>query len=106
MTTFKIFKLQFHARIQRGMKGVMTLLENQAITGCHNKPTSETPMKWRFAGGPMMARLEYWYVPRLPSVKYDEAKKNQSFEIFGPPPPPPENILDPRLCFYCHLSLA
>ena len=30
---------------------------------CHNRPTSEAPLKWGFAGGPMMARLEYWYIP-------------------------------------------
>ena len=24
-------------------------------------PFRETPLKWRFAGGPMLARLAYWY---------------------------------------------
>ena len=37
----------------------------------HHRPNSETPLKWLSAGGPMVARLEYWYGPPLPSVKYD-----------------------------------
>ena len=36
-------------------------LKNQAIARCHHRPTSKTPLKWRFDGGPMVARLEYWY---------------------------------------------
>ena len=26
----------------------------------HYRPASETPLKWRFAGGPMMAQIESW----------------------------------------------
>ena len=26
------------------------------ITGCHHQPTRETPLKWCFTGGPMLAR--------------------------------------------------
>ena len=46
----------------------------------HHLPTSEapfreTPLKWRFAGRPMVARLEYWYGPLLPSMKYENSSK-------------------------------
>ena len=27
---------------------------------CHHRSTSETPLKWRFPGVPMVACLEYW----------------------------------------------
>ena len=26
------------------------------LLACHQRPTCETPLKWRFAGGPMMAQ--------------------------------------------------
>ena len=65
-----------HVRIQRGGQGVRTPLKNHkdiailvripckttklpsqhSMLG-HQRPASETPFKWRFAGGPMMARL-------------------------------------------------
>ena len=34
-----------------------TKLPSQHTTVGHYQPVSETPFKWRFAGGPMMARL-------------------------------------------------
>ena len=37
----------------------------------HHLPTSEAPLKWPFAGGPMVTHLEYWYGPLLPSMKYE-----------------------------------
>ena len=43
--------------------------ENHAITSCHHWPTSKMLLKWRLAGGQMVANLEYWYGPPLPSVK-------------------------------------
>ena len=35
----------------------ITKLPSQHTTVGHYQPVSETPFKWRFAGGPMMARL-------------------------------------------------
>ena len=71
-------RLVIHVRIQRGGQGVRTPLENYKNTGFlsktgpdplkttklpiqhlmlgHHRPASETPFKWRFAGGPLMAR--------------------------------------------------
>ena len=68
-----------HARVQRGDRGVRTPRENHKNIGflCntspdplkitklpsqhsmlgHHRHASETPFQWRFAGGPMMARL-------------------------------------------------
>ena len=37
----------------------------------HHLPTSGTPLKWRFAGGPMVTRLDYWYGPFYP-VMYED----------------------------------
>ena len=41
-----------------------------------HQPVSETPLKWRFAGGPMMAHL-YGYVDPLPPqlLKKTKTKK-------------------------------
>ena len=38
----------------------------------HHRHASETPFKWRFAGGPMMARL-LWYID---PISPDQLKKN------------------------------
>ena len=32
----------------------------------HYRPASETPFKWRFAGGPMMARIKWYFDPPSP----------------------------------------
>ena len=44
----------------------------------HHQPASKTPFKWRFAGGPMMARL-YWYLDPLSPNQLKERQK------VGPP---------------------
>ena len=44
----------------------------------HHRPTSETPLKWQFAGGPMVAHLEYSYGPPLPFVNYDDLRKKNN----------------------------
>ena len=62
-----LYTTHIHARIKRGEQGSAPILETHAITGCHHRPTSETPLKWRFAGGSIIARLEYWYAPPLTS---------------------------------------
>ena len=48
----------------------------------HHQSTSGA--SWRFAGGLMMAGIEYWYRPSLPLFKIWWLK-----QIFRPPPPPP-----------------
>ena len=35
----------------------ITKLSSQHLMSGHHRHTSETPFKWRFAGGPVMARL-------------------------------------------------
>ena len=72
-------KVRLHVRIQRGGQGVRTPLENYKNIGFlsntgpdplkitklpkqhsmlgHHRPASETPFKWHFAGGPLMALL-------------------------------------------------
>ena len=69
-----------HVRIQRGGQGVRTPLENYKNIGFlsntgpdplritklpsqysmlgHHRPASEMPFKWRFAGGPFMAKFD------------------------------------------------
>ena len=32
----------------------------------HHQHASETPFKWRYAGGPMMARLKWYLDPPTP----------------------------------------
>ena len=63
--------LKVNMRGSRGGQGVQTTtLKIHAITGSHHRPI-ETACRWRADGGPMVVRLEYWYVPPLASVKYD-----------------------------------
>ena len=58
---------QIHAQIQRGnrgskspwkitkLKGSFEILVRQHSMFGYHPPAKETPLKWRFAGGPMMA---------------------------------------------------
>ena len=55
----------------------------------HQRPASETPFKWRFAAGPMMARL-YWYLNHL---SHHQQKKY----VVKVGPPSEKNFLDPRM---------
>ena len=48
---------------------------------CHHQPASKTPLKWHFTCGLIVTRLEYWYRPPLPTLKYKTKAKNK---IFGP----------------------
>ena len=38
---------------------IIKLPSQHSVNG-HHRPASETPFKWRFAGGPMMARFKYY----------------------------------------------
>ena len=96
----------FHARTQRGGWGVRTPLENSqshhyegslSNTGPDSvenhkaskpafnvelhRPASETLFKWRFAGGPMMARFKCCLDPLSSAIstkKEEEVKKQLS----------------------------
>ena len=69
-----------------------------ALKAGHHWPTSETPFKWRFAGGPMMAL--HWVLPGLGSfvilkrIRTRIAKKPYTLVFLKgvrtpcPPPPP------------------
>ena len=88
----------FHVRIQRGAGGPdppkdhknirflsntgldplkITKLPSQHSMLDHHQHTSETPFKWRFAGGLMMARL-YWYLD--PPSPHQQKKINVTVE--------------------------
>ena len=41
-------------------------LQSQHSMLGHHRHTSETPLKWRFADGPMMARLKWYFAPPSP----------------------------------------
>ena len=40
----------------------------------HHRPASETPFKWRFTGGPLMARLKWYLDPSSPHQTYNKEK--------------------------------
>ena len=62
----------------------------------HQQLASETPLKWRFAGEPMMARdSDIWFFPPSPKRKNKKKKKKkkknvvkQSWKLSWIPPPP------------------
>ena len=45
----------------------------------HHWPASETPFKWRFAGGPLMARLQWYLDPSSPHQTKKTQKNCQSW---------------------------
>ena len=52
----------------------------------HYRPASETPFKWRFAGGPMMARLQWYLDPSSPHQPKNQKQKNKTINVkVGPP---------------------
>ena len=69
--------LSEHARIQRGYRGPdypspwkitnIGFLSKSAFNDGPSSAVSETPFKWRFAGGPMMVSL-YWYLDPCPLI--------------------------------------
>ena len=71
----------------------------------HHRPASETPFKWRFAGGPMMAHIVCWpgSFVIFQRIWTSIAKKPYIFVILqggsGPPcPPPPSGSAHALLC--------
>ena len=58
----------------------------------HRRPASETPFKWRFAGGPMMTHY-YWYLDPLSLIIWKNNKKKPQSELDSLW----QNFLDPRL---------
>ena len=42
----------------------------------HHRTASETPFKWRFAGGPLMARL-WWYLDASPLHQTEKKRKKR-----------------------------
>ena len=102
-----------HVRIQRGGQGVqtppplkshknigflsntgpdplkITKLPSQHSMLGHHRHTSETPFRWRFTGGPIMARL-YWY---LDPLSPHQLKKKTPSKL----DPPYKNFLEPNM---------
>ena len=52
----------------------------------HHRPASETPLKWRFASGPMMARFNWYLDPLSPhQIKKKERKEEKNVVRIEPP---------------------
>ena len=67
---------------------------SQHSTLGNHRPASETPFKWRFAGGPMMAHLLlYLYHVSRHEQKKKEFKKKTLSNL----DPSEKNFLDPRM---------
>ena len=58
----------------------ITKLPIQHLMVGHHRPVSETPLKWRLAGGPLMARLKWYLDPSSPH----QTKKNTKIVKIGP----------------------
>ena len=54
----------------------ITKLTSQHLVLGHHRPASEMPFKWRFAGGPLMARLKWYFDPLSPNQQRKECKKS------------------------------
>ena len=79
------------------------------LTG-HQRPASETPFKWRFAGGPMIAQhgMLAWYFVIFQGIPTSIAKEPYCFVIFqggGGPVPLPPPPLDPHMCINMLMSI-
>ena len=58
----------------------ITMLPSQHSLLSHRPHANETPFKWRFAGGPMMARLKWIFGASLPlSTENKQTKRCQSW---------------------------
>ena len=60
----------------------ITKLPSQHSMLGHHRHASETPFKWRFAGGPIMARLNWYLDPPSP---YQLKKKQKNPSKLDPP---------------------
>ena len=88
-TTKKITKIKGFLAILVRVPWKITKLPSQPSMLGHHRPTSETPFKWCFAGGPMMARFECYLT--LVSTIFSAIKKRVS-EL----DPLWQNFLDPQ----------
>ena len=72
----------------------------------HQRPTSETPFKWRFAGGPMLA--QHWMLAKLESfvvlqgIRTNIAKKPYIFVIGSGPPVSPSGSAHVYVFIHLH----
>ena len=60
----------------------------------HHRQTSETPFKWRFAGGPMVARL-LWHLDPLSPHHLKNTQMNKNCCCFLSKLDPFKNLLVP-----------
>ena len=70
----------------------------------HHRDVSETPFKWRFAGGPMMACLRWYFDPPSPYQLSKQQKKTKKLVRVGPPQTKrsgPVHVLPLRPLFVC-----
>ena len=67
----------------------------------HHRHASETPFKWSFAGGPMMARLQWYMDPR----SSHKLKKNNLVKVVPPLTKLSGSAHDNHL-FYCTIKLV
>ena len=77
-TKMFIFTTFFFSCLMRGGRFQIPLLAG------HQRPASETPFKWRFAGGPMMAKhwMPSWYLFDFKGIRTSIAKEPYIFVIF------------------------
>ena len=59
----------------------ITKLSSQHSMFGHYRHANETPFKWRFAGGPMMARLTVVFESSLPYQQKTKTKKNVKVKL-------------------------
>ena len=74
----KITKLSGFLAILVRIPRTITKLPSQHSMLGHYRPASETPLKWRFAGGPMMASFWYYLDPLSPHQLKTKRKKTLS----------------------------
>ena len=101
-----MYSLAFQTRIQRGDRGSGTPLKNHKNIGFlintgpdplkatklqsqysmlgQHRHASETPFIWRFAGGPMMARLQWYLDPSSPHQLKTKSSKPLWQNFLGP----------------------
>ena len=86
-TPKKSQNLGFHRNTGPDLLKSTRLPSQHSMLG-HHRHASETPFKWRFAGGPMLARI-LWYLDPLSSQNLkNKIKRNKKKNVVkvGPPP--------------------
>ena len=65
----------------------ITKLPSQHSMMGHHRHASETPFKWRFTGGPMMARSQWYLDHSVPPTNWKKAPKKERKNVIKVRPP-------------------